>query len=191
MAEVDYLMMAIAEGPHLSRYSSEDNRLFFLSLPYIPSPFFSPQYRVEMSSGVGVNPECLEAFQRLKLGKKLKYIIFTLSKDKTEIVVEKESIAGDYEDFTEDLPGSECRWAVYDLEFNTDDGKRNKLVFVSWSPDTAKIKDKMVASASKDALRRSLVGIAVDIQATDFSEVEHETVLIKAGAKVAKAEEKK
>ncbi|KAH9042166.1 Cofilin/tropomyosin-type actin-binding protein-domain-containing protein [Lactarius pseudohatsudake] len=144
-----------------------------------------------MSSGVGVNPACLEAYQKLKLGKKLKYIIFTLNKDKTEIIVEKESIAGDYEDFTEDLPASECRWAVFDLEFNTDDGKRNKLVFVSWSPDTAKIKDKMVASSSKDALRRSLVGIAVDVQATEFSEVAHETVLIKAGAKVVvKAEEK-
>ncbi|KAH9179201.1 actin depolymerizing factor, partial [Lactarius sanguifluus] len=127
------------------------------------------------SSGVGVNPECLEAFQKLKLGKKLKYIIFTLNKDKTEIVVEKESIAGDYEDFTEDLPGTECRWAVYDLEFDTEDGKRNKLVFVSWSPDTAKIKDKMVAASSREAIRRALVGIHVEIQATEFSEVDRET----------------
>ncbi|KAH9065452.1 actin depolymerizing factor [Lactarius vividus] len=133
-----------------------------------------------MSSGVGVNPECLEKFQELKLGKKIKYILFTLNKEKTEIVVEKASIGGDYEDFTEDLPALECRWAVYDLEFDTEDGKRNKLVFVSWSPDGAKIKDKMVAASSKDALRRSLVGIAVDIQATDFSEVERETVLGKA-----------
>ncbi|KAH9002546.1 hypothetical protein EDB86DRAFT_2847248 [Lactarius hatsudake] len=133
-----------------------------------------------MSSGVTANQECLEAFQKLKLGKKLKYIIFTLSQDKKEIVVEKESTAVDYEDFTKDLPETECRWAVYDLEFDTEDGKRNKLVFVSWSPDTAKIKDKMLASSSRDALRRSLVGIAVDIQATDFSEVEHEAVLDKA-----------
>jgi cofilin len=42
------------------------------------------------------------------------------------------------------------------------------------SPDTAKIKQKMVFASSKDALRRSLVGIAVEIQGTDPSEVAHE-----------------
>ncbi|KAH9080579.1 recombinant Actophorin [Lactarius deliciosus] len=124
--------------------------------------------------------ECLDAFQKLKIGKKLKYIIFTLNKEKTEIVVERCRQRLTMTDFTNDLPETECRWAVYDLEFDTEDGKRNKLVFVSWSPDIAKIKDKMLASSSKDALRRSLVGIAVDIQATDFSEVEHEAVLDKA-----------
>ncbi|KAH9002544.1 hypothetical protein EDB86DRAFT_2826994 [Lactarius hatsudake] len=161
---------------------SSQYRAEMVQTPYAPSPR-SSHYGAGTSPGVSVNPECLEAFQKLKPGKKLKYIIFTLSKDETEIVVEKESIAGDYEDFTEDLPALECRWAVYDLELNTDEGKCNKLVFVSWSPDTAKIKDKMLASSSKDALRRSLVDIAVDIQATKFSEVEREKVLEKAGAK--------
>jgi hypothetical protein len=33
----------------------------------------------------------------------------------------------------------------------------------------------MVFASSKDALRRSLVGIAVEIQGTDFSEVAYET----------------
>jgi len=79
-----------------------------------------------------VNPECLTAYQELKLGKKTKYIIFSLNKEKTEIVVEKVSNGGDYDDFVEDLPALECRWAVYDLEFDTEEGKRNKLVFVSW-----------------------------------------------------------
>lgn len=43
------------------------------------------------------------------------------------------------------------------------------------SPDTAKVKDKMVYASSRDALRRSFQGIAVEIQGTDFSEVAHET----------------
>lgn len=134
-----------------------------------------------MASGVGVNADCLTAFQELKLGKKTKYIIFSLNKEKTEIVVEKSSSSSDYEDFVEDLPGVECRWAVYDLEFEKEEGgKRNKLVFVSWSPDNAKIKDKMVSASSRDAIRRSLVGIAVEIQATEYSEVARETVLEKA-----------
>lgn len=43
------------------------------------------------------------------------------------------------------------------------------------SPDDAKIKDKMLFASSKDALRRSLVGVALEIQGTDFSEVSHES----------------
>ena len=33
----------------------------------------------------------------------------------------------------------------------------------------------MVTASSRDALRRSLVGIAIEIQGTDYSEVAHET----------------
>lgn len=43
------------------------------------------------------------------------------------------------------------------------------------SPDAAKIKDKMVFASSKDVLRRALVGVPVDIQASDFSDVAKET----------------
>jgi hypothetical protein len=43
------------------------------------------------------------------------------------------------------------------------------------SPDDAKIKNKMLFASSKDALRRALVGIAVEIQGTDSSEVAYES----------------
>lgn len=43
------------------------------------------------------------------------------------------------------------------------------------SPDDAKIKNKMLYASSKDALRRSLVGISTEIQGTDYSEVAHES----------------
>lgn len=90
--------------------------------------------RDPQASGVGVNPECLEAYQELKLGKKTKYIIFTLSKDNTEIIVEKKSSpTSTYDDFLADLPESECRWAVYDFDFEKEDGgKRSKITFYSW-----------------------------------------------------------
>ncbi|KAH9969558.1 hypothetical protein BC827DRAFT_12872 [Russula dissimulans] len=134
-----------------------------------------------MSSGVGVNSECLVSYQVLKLKKKLKYIIFKVSEDKTEIVLHKESASQDYDEFLADLPETECRWAVYDLEFQKEEGGvRNKIIFYHWSPDGAKIKDKMLAASSRDALRRSLVGIAVEIQGTDESEVAYESVLEKA-----------
>ncbi|EGN98469.1 hypothetical protein SERLA73DRAFT_138937 [Serpula lacrymans var. lacrymans S7.3] len=132
-----------------------------------------------MASGVGVNPECLSAFETLKLGKKLKFIVFTLNSDNTEIIVHKTSDSPDYDEFLAELPERECRWAVYDFEYEKGEGKRNKICFYSWSPDDAKVKQKMLLASSKDALRRSLVGIATEVQGTDFSEVAYESVLDK------------
>lgn len=132
---------------------------------------YSPQ-----SSGVKVAPECLEAFQSLKLGKKLKYIIFKLSPSFTEIVVAKTSESSDYDEFLEQLQPGECAYAVYDVEYQKgEEGKRNKICFYTWSPDDSKIKQKMLYASSKDALRKSLVGISAEIQGTDMSEVAHET----------------
>lgn len=90
--------------------------------------------RAPQASGVGVSSECLDAFQELKLGKKSKYIVFTLNKSVTEIVVEKKGApTSTYDDFLADLPEAECRWAVYDFDYEKEDGgKRSKITFYSW-----------------------------------------------------------
>ncbi|KAI5479471.1 cofilin [Pseudohyphozyma bogoriensis] len=123
---------------------------------------------------------CLDTFQELKLGKKLKYIIFKLSDDNKEIQVEKTSSSADYDEFLNDLPAQSCRYAIYDFEYQKgSDGLRNKICFYAWSPDESKIKTKMLYASSKDALRRALVGIAVEIQGTDSSEIDYSEVLDK------------
>lgn len=84
-------------------------------------------------SGVSVNPQCLEEYQALKLGKKIKYIVFTVSDDRTEIVVEQKGSDPSYEEFISKLPEKSPRWAVYDFEYEKgDEGKRNKILFISW-----------------------------------------------------------
>ncbi|MEU9804230.1 actin depolymerization factor/cofilin-like domain-containing protein [Streptomyces sp. NPDC051000] len=134
-----------------------------------------------MSSGVAVNDLCVQEYRALKLEKKHRYVLFNLNKDNTEIVVEKVSSSPEYDDFIADLPETECRWAVYDFEFEKEGaGKRNKLTFVSWAPDTAKVKQKMLFAASQEALRRSFEGIAVEVQGTEYSEVAYESLLDKA-----------
>lgn len=84
------------------------------------------------ASGIPVNPECVAAFQELKLGKKLKFIIFKLNDTSDDIIVDQKSEEG-YEQFLEALPADEPRWAVFDFEFEKEGaGKRNKITFISW-----------------------------------------------------------
>ena len=98
---------------------------------------------------------------------------------KTEIIVEETSTEQSYDAFLEKLPENDCKYAVYDFEYEIGggEGKRSKIVFYTWSPDTAPIRSKMVYASSKDALRRALNGVSTDIQGTDFSEVAYESVL--------------
>ncbi|KAJ3213942.1 cofilin [Clydaea vesicula] len=130
-----------------------------------------------MSSGVGVNDQAVSVFQDLKLKKKYKYIVYKIADNNTEIVVESTVEEASYDDFVKALPANECRYGVYDFQYEVpNEGQRNKILFYTWSPDTGKIKQKMLYAASKDALRKKLDGIYTEIQCTDLSELSHEAV---------------
>lgn len=121
----------------------------------------------------------------LKLRKKYRYVIYKLNDDNTSIVIEKKVESCDnYENFLGELPEDDCRYVVYDFEFEKSpgEGMRNKICFIVWVPDTSKVRQKMLYASSKDAIRKKLAGVATEIQATDMSEVSNEAVLEKVKA---------
>ncbi|KAJ9149836.1 Cofilin/tropomyosin-type actin-binding protein [Pleurostoma richardsiae] len=149
-------------------------------------------------SGATVGADCVSKYNDLKLAKKYKYIIFKLSDDLKEIVIEEASSDGDWETFREKLlnatttsktgaTGKGPRYAVYDFQYSlaSGEGDRNKLTFIAWSPDDAGIKAKMVYASSKDALKRALNGIAVELQANDPDDIEYDSVLNKVSKGMA------
>jgi cofilin len=82
---------------------------------------------------VTVNDAVVEAFQDLKLKKKYKFIVFKMSDDCKEIVVEKTVESGSYDDFVGSLPAEGCRYCVFDFQYETDgEGTRNKILFYTW-----------------------------------------------------------
>jgi hypothetical protein len=84
------------------------------------------------ASGVETSPEVLTEYLGVKTRRTARYIIFKISNDMKSIIVDKKVSDDSYETFLGDLPETECRWAVYDFEYESGDGKRNKLVFYSW-----------------------------------------------------------
>jgi cofilin len=133
-----------------------------------------------MSSGVAVSDDVLTKFQELKLGHSLRYALFKLSPDHSQVVVDATAPpSATYENFVKALPANDCRYAIFDFEYEADGGNRNKILFVLWAPESAKIKSKMLYTSTKDALRKKLVGVGVEIQATDLAEIDRETVLEK------------
>ena len=63
----------------------------------------------------------------------------------------------------------DCRYAIYDYEYvvnaqGTEPSYRSRLFLTLLCPDSAKIKKKMVYSASFDSLKKSFTGVQKVIQ---------------------------
>ncbi|XP_058181436.1 uncharacterized protein LOC131299880 [Rhododendron vialii] len=132
------------------------------------------------ASGMAVEDECKLKFLELKTKRNHRFIIFKI--EGQEVVVEK--LGGpdeNYDDFTASLPADECRYAVFDFDFITDENcQKSKIFFIAWSPDTSKVRMKMVYASSKDRFKRELDGIQVELQATDPSEMSMDIIKARA-----------
>eukprot|EP00985_Skeletonema_marinoi_P018147 scaffold10068_cov134-Skeletonema_marinoi.AAC.8 len=141
------------------------------------------------ATGVAVSDEVSTSFQKFKLQQepfKLRYFVYEI-KDKKTIVIEKQGAREKtYEDLVEELPEKDSRYVLIDLEFESADGRpTSKLVFISWNPDTASIRSKMLYSGSKEVLKSALNGVGIHINATDYSELDFETSILPTVKKFA------
>ena len=123
------------------------------------------------ASGMAVHDDCKLRFLELKAKRSYRFILYKI--EQQQIVIDKLGEPTDsYEDFTSSFPADECRYAVYDFDFTTEENcQKSKIFFIAWSPDTSKVRMKMVYASSKDRFKRELDGISFELQATDPSEM--------------------
>lgn len=135
---------------------------------------------------VNVPAEVINEFNTMKLKHCFQYILLKLSDDfKTLNITKKEpkkEVKDDataktvYEEFLQEFEPNECCYAIFDFFFKEGDGERDKLIFLSWCPNTASIKKKMTYSSCREDIKKKLVGIASEIQATDDDELSYSSV---------------
>lgn len=130
------------------------------------------------ASGVRMSDECKLKFMELKRRKTYRYIIFKIDAKVQEIVVEKTGSPDEsYDAFSSSLPEDDPRFGVFDLDFVTDENvSKSKIFFIAWSPDTARVKAKMLYASSKDRCRRELDGVHYEVQATDPTEMDLQVI---------------
>ncbi|KAK9096089.1 hypothetical protein Sjap_021586 [Stephania japonica] len=138
--------------------------------------------KANSASGMAVHDDCKLKFLELKAKRSFRFIVFKIEEKIQRVVVEKLGQPEEsYEDFTASLPANECRYAVYDFDFTTDENcQKSKIFFVAWSPDTSRVRSKMLYASSKDRFKRELDGIQVEVQATDPSEMSLDIVKARA-----------
>ncbi|GAB4861788.1 Actin-depolymerizing factor 10 [Ancistrocladus abbreviatus] len=130
------------------------------------------------ASGMAVDDDCKLKFLELKAKRNHRFIVFKIEEKMQQVMVDKLGGPNEtYEDFARSLPANECRYAVYDYDFTTDENcQKSKIFFIAWSPDTSKVRSKMLYASSKDRFKRELDGIQVELQATDPSEMSFDIV---------------
>lgn len=103
--------------------------IFFVILCF---DFWSEQ--ANASSGMAVNDECKLKFLELKAKRSYRFIVFKIEEKIQQVTVEKVGQPNEsYDDFTASLPADECRYAVYDFDFTTDENcQKSKIFFVAW-----------------------------------------------------------
>ncbi|KAK6942928.1 Actin-depolymerizing factor homology domain [Dillenia turbinata] len=132
-----------------------------------------PHFQANAASGMAVHDDCKLRFLELKAKRTYRFIVFKIEEKQKQVIVEKLGEPGQtYEDFTACLPADECRYAIYDFEFLTEGNvPKSRIFFIAWSPDTSRVRSKMIYASSKDRFKRELDGIQVELQATDPSEM--------------------
>eukprot|EP00759_Apiculatamorpha_spiralis_P000648 PhF_6_TR10249/c2_g1_i1/m.15892/K05765/CFL; cofilin len=133
-------------------------------------------------SGIAVADECMVAFDEIKKKKAYRYVLFSIKDDKAVAVESKGDRSVTYAQFVEGLPKDKPAYIVFDFEYPKDGVTVSKLVFISWIPDIAKVKSKMMYASTKDSIKSKIEGGLVEIQATDLSEISPEFVLSKVAS---------
>lgn len=138
-----------------------------------------------MASGVTVADICKTTYEEIKKDKKHRYVIFYIRDEKqidVEVIGKRDE---EYENFLQKLQAggeSDCRYGLYDFEYmhqcqgTTESSKKQKLFLMSWCPESAKVKKKMLYSSSFEALKKSLVGVQKTIQANELADASREAV---------------
>ncbi|KAK3271555.1 hypothetical protein CYMTET_20103 [Cymbomonas tetramitiformis] len=129
-------------------------------------------------SGYAVSDDCVATYKQLVTKSAYSYLIFKLNEEAGTVIVGEQGQKGDtFGDFVEALPDGDPRYAVFDYAYTNDDGcKFNKILFIMWAPEGSPLKNKMLYASSKDYFKQHLDGVALEIQATDFDDLEPKLV---------------
>jgi hypothetical protein len=77
-----------------------------------------------------------------------------------------------YEQLKKTLPFTECRYAIYDQDYKTADGRpASKLWFISWFPNNSSTHMKMAYAAAKGKFRDTIPGV-FDMQVASIEDLD-------------------
>jgi cofilin len=129
-------------------------------------------------SGIGVTEDAVNLYYLIRAKSTYKWALWQVDSKGTTVVIDQVGEPGsNFEEFLAALPENDCRYGIFDYQFTAPDGNiMNKLVFLNWAPDSARVKAKMMYASTKDFFKGHLDGISAEFQASDLDDVNEEIV---------------
>jgi len=127
-----------------------------------------------MVSSFQVSQEAQDKFNALRMSRASRYLIFRITEDKSTLILEKEGErSAPFSEFAAAMNLKEPRFAVYDLEFKTDDGRaESKVVFILYSPDDAtNSSDRFMYAQNKEAVKQKISPVHKEMQINDYHDI--------------------
>ena len=81
-----------------------------------------------------MHDDCKLKFLELKAKRTYRFIVYKIEEKQKQVIVEKlGEPAESYEDFSASLPADECRYAVYDFDYVTQENcQKSRIFFIAW-----------------------------------------------------------
>lgn len=129
-------------------------------------------------SGIAVTEDAVNLYYYMKAKSVYRWALWKLNDAGNEVVIAgvgaKDSPLSELLGL---LPNTDCRYGVYDYQFVNSDGCIfNKLIFLNWAPDTARIKAKMMYASTKDFFKGHLDGLSIELQANEHDDITEEAI---------------
>lgn len=124
-----------------------------------------PSERMRLHDAVAISPlpdEVIRELKRLETRRKHRFLLLRLD-DGDQVVLDATApLSASFDDLMCALPGSDCRFAVYDHEFAA--SASPKLFFITWIPQDAPLDAKTAYIQAKPAVH-TVCGDAVEVDA--------------------------
>jgi Cofilin/tropomyosin-type actin-binding protein len=160
------------------------SRAFIRRLAIAVVVLLSPGQAALAQEGFTLGPAVTEAYRQMTSSHRLTYIALRLNDAQSTMVVDSTSESditatpAAFDLFVRTFPTRDCRSYVVDFQFTDRNGDpESKVVLISWLPDGADMRSKLVLGLRNEDLRRQLPGISAYVEATTADEASYDTVL--------------
>ncbi|KAL4422340.1 hypothetical protein ABPG75_008537 [Micractinium tetrahymenae] len=129
-------------------------------------------------SGIAVTEDAVNLFYLMRLKATYKWALWQVDDSGQSVIIAAVGDKGSsWDDFLAALPDADCRYGVFDFDFQTVDGQKlHKMIFLNWAPDSARVKAKMMYASTKDFFKSHLDGLSLEFQASDREEISEQEV---------------
>jgi len=153
--------------------------LIFVSILMGAGAFLGVPSDAAAQSDVTIDQAVKSTSSVMRLKGSPQYAVLRFDMARRSIIVEKTfDSSTSYDDFIATFPDSDCRYYLVDFPYTDAVGRElSRFMLITWTPENALVKDRMLYVTSSYSLRNELTGISLYVAAEEKDDVSYQSVL--------------